>query len=101
MAFRSKLRSVLSSKLAELTTLRTSTSPKASEDQDVDEVVPEVLSLNKLKLGIREDWQHACEAYAALHDGGQLDEELIVGYVEGVVREYILDMAVSPLSVAP
>lgn len=95
MDFRSKLLAIQSTKLADLTSIRNSDPRKASEDQDVDEIVPEVISLKKLRLDVRNDWQHACEAYTNSHDGEQLDEDLITGYVEGAVREYVLDRAVS------
>jgi hypothetical protein len=95
MNFRSKLLAIQSTKLADLTSIRNSDPRKASEDQDVDEIVPEVISLKKLRLDVRNDWQHACEAYVTSHDGEQLDEDLITGYVEGAVREYVLDRAVS------
>jgi hypothetical protein len=95
MNFRSKLLAIQSTKLADLTSIRNSDPRKASEDQDVDEIVPEVISSKQLRLDVRNDWQHACEAYATSHDGEQLDEDLITGYVEGAVREYVLDRAVS------
>lgn len=95
MNFRSKLLAIQSTKLAELTSIRSSSPRKASEDEDVDEIIPEVVSLKKLRLDVRNDWQHACEEYATSHDGEQLDEDLITGYVEGAVREYVLDGAVS------
>ena len=96
MSFHAELRSALDSKLAELTTSRQSVPRTTSEYRDADEIVPEIITLKELRISLREGWQRACEAYSASHDGEQLDEELIAGYADGVVREFILDIAVSP-----
>lgn len=95
MTFQAKLRSVLDSNLAELSTARKSIPRQLSDDEDSEEVIAEVISLKKLRLRVRDDWQRACEEYTASHEGNQLDEDLITGYTEGAVREYILDTVVS------
>jgi hypothetical protein len=94
MDFYARLSSLAQSRLDGVTKTRGKT---WRDQEDPDDTDPEIIALKKLKTDIRDDWQRVSEEYTSTHGGGQLDEELIVGYIEGAMRDFILDAAVSRL----
>jgi hypothetical protein len=93
MNFLDRLRSLAQARLGELTSARES-DPRDLSEVDEEDLVREIVPRKQLKANLRDDWQHASEEYASSHQGSQLDEELITAYVEGAVRDFVLDVAV-------
>jgi hypothetical protein len=58
--------------------------------------IPEQGSSKQRIETIRSEWQAACEEWTSLNVSEVLDEELIVGYAEGAVRQLVLETAVGP-----